>query len=115
MLAIDAEESRCLIDLPHKLLLDAHMASQERERARPDELDALLDRRMLLQLYLKATSEKHLFWYVALLNERDSMFYKNFEHKMLLIDKDGSQSQASTSARLHERGRALGTQSSGHG
>jgi hypothetical protein len=73
-----------------------------------EELDALLDRRILLQLYLKATSEKHSFWYVALLNEQDSMFYKNFEHKMLLIDKDGSQSQTTTSAGLHERSGASG-------
>ena len=78
-----------------------------------EELDALLDRRILLQLYLKATSEKHSFWYVNLLNEQDAMFFKNFEHKMLLIDKDGSQSQTTTSAGLHERGGTPGAQSSG--
>ena len=78
-----------------------------------EELDALLDRRTLLKLYETATSEKHSFWYVALLNEQDSMFYKNFEHKMLLIDKDGSQSQTTTSAGLHERGGTPGAQSSG--
>ena len=78
-----------------------------------EELDALLDRRILLQLYLKATSEKHSFWYVALLNEQDSMFYKNFEHRMLLVDKDGSQSETAASAGLHERGGAPGAQGSG--
>ena len=78
-----------------------------------EELDALMDRRVLLKLYDAATSEKHSFWYVNLLNEQDSMFYKNFEHRMLLIDKDGSQSQTSTSAGLHERGGASGTQSLG--
>jgi hypothetical protein len=46
------------------------------------------------------------------LNEQDSMWFKNFEHKMLLIDKDGSQSQTSTSAGLHERGGAPGAQGS---
>ena len=80
-----------------------------------EELDALMDRRVLLQLYLTATAEKHYFWYSNLLNEQDAMFYKNFEHRMLLIDKDDSQSQTSTSARLHERSGASGTQSSRHG
>ena len=78
-----------------------------------EELDALLDRRTLLKLYETATSEKHSFWYVALLNEQDSMFYKNFEHKMLLIDKDGSQSQTTTSAGHHERGGTPGAQGFG--
>ena len=64
-----------------------------------EELDALLDRRTLLKLYETATSEKHSFWYVNLLNEQDAMFFKNFDHKMLLIDKDGSQPQTSASAR----------------
>ena len=76
-----------------------------------EELDALMDRKILLQLYLTATSEKHSFWYINLLNEQDAMFYKNFEHRMVLIDKDGSQSQTSTSARIHGRSDASGTQS----
>ena len=67
-----------------------------------EELDALMDRKVLLQLHLAATSEKHSFWYINLLNEQDYMWFKNFEHKMLLIDKDGSQSQNSTSAGPHE-------------
>ena len=79
-----------------------------------EELDALMDRKVLLQLYLTATSEKHSFWYINLLNEQDAMFYKNFEHKMLLIDKPhGSQSTNSTSTGLHERGGASGASSSG--
>ena len=36
------------------------------------ELDALLDRRVLMKMYLTATAEKHSFWYINLLNERDS-------------------------------------------
>ena len=77
------------------------------------ELDALLDKKILLQMYLKATSEKHSFWYINLLNEQDSMFYKSFEHRMLLIDKDGSQSKTSTQTGIHERGSASGMQSLG--
>ena len=52
-----------------------------------EELDALEDRKILHQLYLRATSEKHSFWFVNLLNEKDAMFYKNFEQKMLVVDK----------------------------
>ena len=52
-----------------------------------EELDALMDRKVLLQLYLTATAEKHSFWYVNLLNESDAMFYKNFDQKMLVVDK----------------------------
>ena len=77
------------------------------------ELDALLDKKVLMQMYLTATAEKHSFWYINLLNEQDSMWFKNFDHKMLLIDKDASQSQTSTSTGLHERGGASGAQGSG--
>ena len=63
-----------------------------------EELDALLDRRILLRLYETATSQKHSFWYVNLLNDQDAMFFKNFEQRMLLVDKDGSQPQTSASA-----------------
>ena len=78
-----------------------------------EELDALMDRKVLLQLYLTATSEKHSFWYINLLNEQDAMFYKNFEHRMVLIDKDGSQSKTATQARIHGGGGASGAQGSG--
>ena len=49
-----------------------------------EELDALMDRKILLQLYLEATSEKHSFWFVNLLNEQDQMFFKNFDQRMLV-------------------------------
>ena len=78
-----------------------------------EELDALTDRKVLLQLYLTATAEKYSFWYINLLNEQDALFYKNMDQRMLLIDKDGSQSQTSTSAGIHERSGASGTQSLG--
>ena len=78
-----------------------------------EELDALLDRRILLRLYETATSEKHSFWYVALLNEQDSMFYKNFEHRMMLVDKDASQPQTSASAGVHGGGGSSGKEGAG--
>ena len=52
-----------------------------------EELDALTDRKVLLQLYMTATAEKHSFWYINLLNEKDAMLYKKIEHKMMLVDK----------------------------
>ena len=52
-----------------------------------EELDALMDRKVLLQLYLKATTEKHSFWFINFLNESDAMFYKNLDQKMLVVDK----------------------------
>ena len=39
-----------------------------------EELDALVDRKVLNDMYRMATSEKHSFWYVNLLNEQDQMF-----------------------------------------
>ena len=53
-----------------------------------EELDALMDRKVLLQLYMRATNEKHSFWDINLLNEHDAMFYCNFEQKMVVVDKD---------------------------
>ena len=49
-----------------------------------EELDALHDRKILMQMYMLATQEKHSFWYVNLLNEKEQMFYKNFEHRMVV-------------------------------
>ena len=49
-----------------------------------EELDALMDRKILLKLYLTATSEKHSFWYINLLNEKEPMFVKNFEQRMVV-------------------------------
>ena len=47
-----------------------------------EEMDALVDRKLLNEMYSMATSETHSFWYINLLNERDSMFYKNFEQSL---------------------------------
>ena len=52
-----------------------------------EELDSLLDRKVLMQLYNRGTNEKHSFWYVNLLNELDSMHYRSFDQKMLVVDK----------------------------
>ena len=49
-----------------------------------EELDALVDKRNLLEMYKQATAEKHSFWYVNLLNESDQMFYKNFDQQFVL-------------------------------
>ena len=49
-----------------------------------EELDALVDRKALLEMYKQATSEKHSFWYINLLNETDQMFYKNFDQRFIL-------------------------------
>ena len=34
-----------------------------------EELDALVDRKALLEMYKQATAETHSFWFVNLLNE----------------------------------------------
>ena len=68
------------------MLIWRFQSAKERDQIL-EELDALLGRKMLLQLYLKATSEKHSFWYINLLNESDSMLYKNFDQKMLVVNK----------------------------
>ena len=52
-----------------------------------EAVDAFMDRKVLLQLYLRATDTKHSFWFVNLLNEKDAMFHKKNEQKMLVIDK----------------------------
>ena len=49
-----------------------------------EELDALVDRKLLNEMYRIATSDKHSFWYINLLNEQDQMFFKNFEHRFAL-------------------------------
>ena len=49
-----------------------------------EELDALHDRRVLMQMYQIATQEKHGFWYINLLNDKEHMFFKAFEHRMVL-------------------------------
>ena len=49
-----------------------------------EELDALVDRKLLNEMYRMATSEKHSFWYINLLNEQGQMFFKNFEHRFAI-------------------------------
>ena len=72
MLAPDARKSTCEFDMSNQLLLN---------------VDALLHRKILLQLYMTATAEKHFVWCINLLNEQDSMWYKNFDQKMRIVDK----------------------------
>ena len=49
-----------------------------------EELDALMDRNVLLQLYLTAKSEKHSFWYINLAASRvEDVFLMRFEHRMI--------------------------------
>ena len=49
-----------------------------------EELDALHDRRVLMQMYQLATAEKHSFWYINLLNDKEPMFYKSFDQRMVV-------------------------------
>ena len=49
-----------------------------------EELDALHDRRVLMQMYQMATQDKHGFWYINLLNDKAQMFFKGFEQRMLV-------------------------------
>ena len=51
-----------------------------------EELDALVDRKTLMEMYRMATAEKHGFLYVNLLNERDQMFYKGFDERFVLSE-----------------------------
>ena len=84
-------------------------SAKEREQIL-EELDALMDRKVLLQLYMRATDEKHSFWYINLLNEKDAMFYRNFDQKMLVVDKDDQVPSAATASRNPGELRALGAQ-----
>ena len=43
-----------------------------------EELDALHDRRVLMQMYQLATQDKHGFWYINLLNDKEQMFFQGF-------------------------------------
>ena len=49
-----------------------------------EELDALYDRKTLMAMYQLATASKHDFWYINLLNDKEQMFMKNFEHRMVV-------------------------------
>ena len=49
-----------------------------------EELDALHDRKTLMAMYQLATANKHDFWYINLLSDKDHMFDKKFEHHMVV-------------------------------
>ena len=49
-----------------------------------EELDALVGRKQLHEMYQIATSEKRSFWFIILLEERKTMFYKEFEHRFAI-------------------------------
>ena len=51
-----------------------------------EELDALVHRNQLMEMYRMATSQKHNFLFVNLLNERDQMFYKGFDQRFVLSE-----------------------------
>ena len=40
----------------------------------------------LMEMYRMATADKHGFLFVNLLNERDQMFYKNFDQRFVLSE-----------------------------
>ena len=40
--------------------------------------------KVLMHMYQIATQEKHGFWYDNLLNDKEQMFSKAFEHRMVL-------------------------------
>ena len=74
-----------------------------------EELDAIVDRKVLLQMYQTATAEKHSFWFVNLLNEQDQMFFKQFDQRMLVnTTNDDSVPRPAQAQRLHERGNPPG-------
>ena len=49
-----------------------------------EELDALHDRRVLMQMYQMATQDKHGFWYINLLNDKEHFLFKGFAQRMLV-------------------------------
>ena len=49
-----------------------------------EELDALVDRQTLMDMYKMATQEKHGFLYVNMLREKEDMFYKGFDQRFVL-------------------------------
>ena len=51
-----------------------------------EELDAIVPRAELMEMYRIATMDKHGFLYVNLLNERDQMFYKGFDQRFVLSE-----------------------------
>ena len=51
-----------------------------------EELDALVPRKTLMEMYTIATAEKHSFLYVNMLREKQEMFYKNFDQRFVLSE-----------------------------
>ena len=51
-----------------------------------EELDALVPRKQLLEMYTIATAEKHSFLFVNMLQEKHEMFYKNFDQRFVLSE-----------------------------
>ena len=49
-----------------------------------EELDALHDRKVLMAMYQLATSNKHDFWFINLLSDKEQMFFKNMTHSMVV-------------------------------
>ena len=49
-----------------------------------EELDALYDRKTLMAMYQLATADKHDFWFINLLNDKEQMCMKNLEHRMVV-------------------------------
>ena len=63
-----------------------HMRNAKELAAIIEELDALVDRQTLMEMYRMATADKHGFLYVNLLNERDQMCYKGFDQRVALSE-----------------------------
>ena len=62
-----------------------------------EELSALLSKEELLSMYHEATREPFSFWFIYLLNPKDSMFYKRFEERFVIengADPESSREQA---------------------
>ena len=50
-----------------------------------EELSALADKKVLMQMYQLATAEPHSFWYINLIAKQlNNMFFINFKQKMIL-------------------------------
>ena len=51
-----------------------------------EELDALVDRQTLMEMYRMATADKHGSLFVNLLNESDQMFYNGSDQRFVLSE-----------------------------
>ena len=86
MLVVDPETESSVSDMPNNFcwLCIWRLRNSKELQSILEELDALHDRRVLMQMYQLATAEKHSFWYINLLNDKESMFYKNFDQRMIV-------------------------------